>query len=129
MWIGATPYGAAIMTELIYKISDEPTWRAAQKAGEFIGSELDIADGFIHLSTAETVKQTAALYYAGVEGLLLIAVDASKAEGELKWEASRNGELFPHLYGPLPMAACIWAEPITLGEDGNHIFPSSFSHA
>lgn len=117
------------MTDFIYKITDETTWRAAQAAGEFIGSELDIADGFIHLSTAQTVKETAALYYAGVDHLLLVAVDATKADAELKWEASRNGQLFPHLFGVLPMKACVWAEPMPLGDDGTHVFPAKFSHA
>lgn len=121
-------YGAAIMSNPIYKISDQPTWRAAEKAGTFIGSELDIADGFIHFSTAETVEQTAALYYAGVDDLLLIAIDPDKITDALKWEAARTGELFPHLYAPLPISAVLWAQPMPVGDDGKHLFPSRFKN-
>lgn len=117
------------MGKLIYKISDQPAWREAEEAGSFIGSALDISDGFIHLSDAQSVKRTAALYFAGVSDLLLIAIDAEKVGDNLKWEAASNGTLFPHLYVPLPIDAVVWAEPMPVGEDGTHIFPSCFSDA
>jgi uncharacterized protein (DUF952 family) len=83
----------------IYKIGSASLWRAAEKAGVFHGSEDDRRDGFIHFSTADQVEETAAKHFAGQADLLLIAVDSAKLGDALKWEPSRGGALFPHLYG------------------------------
>ena len=107
----------------IYKICSAELWREAQRAGRFVGAPLDERDGFIHFSTAAQVAETAAKHFAGAAGQVLVAVDAVALDGALKWEPSRGGDLFPHLYGPLPLDAVLWAVPLTLGPDGRHIFP------
>lgn len=101
------------MTATIYRIVTEDEWRAAREAGAFTGSEHDRRDGFIHFSTAEQLRETAEKHYAGRSGLLLLAVDVSALTAPLKWEVSRGGALFPHLYGPLPASAVRSAEPFT----------------
>lgn len=109
---------------IIYKICPAPLWRAAEQAGVFAGAPVDIADGFIHFSTAAQVADTAAKHFAGQHDLLLIAVDTTKLGGNLKWEPSRGGGLFPHLYAPLMLTAVIAVVPLPLGADGRHVFPS-----
>jgi len=111
-----------IMT-LIYKICPEGMWRQAEQAGAFAGAPVDLRDGFIHLSTAAQVRETAAKHFAGQHNLLLIAVDADALGAGLRYEPSRGGALFPHLYGPLPLSAVRRVEPLPLGPDGRHIFP------
>jgi uncharacterized protein (DUF952 family) len=108
---------------LIYKISPEDLWREAERAGVFAGSAVDRADGFIHFSAAEQAAETAARHFAGQAGLLLIAVDAEALREGLRYEASRGGALFPHLYGALPLSAVRWVKPLPLGPDGRHVFP------
>jgi uncharacterized protein (DUF952 family) len=83
---------------------------------------VDLADGFIHFSTAAQVRETAARHFAGQTGLVLIAVEAGALGSFLRWEPSRGGDLFPHLYGPLPLAAVRWVAPLALGADGVHVF-------
>lgn len=107
----------------IYKICPEALWRDAEAAGQFKGSEIDLKDGFIHFSSVAQVSETAARHFGGQEGLLLVAVDGDALGDTLQWEASRGGALFPHLYGPLPLSAVEWVEPLPLGEDGHHRFP------
>lgn len=107
----------------IYKISPEEMWRAAQAAGRFDGAPVDLADGFIHFSTAAQVRATAAKHFAGQRGLLLAAFEAEGFGDALRWEPSRGGDLFPHLYAPLDPAAAVWVKPLPLGEDGAHAFP------
>ncbi len=104
----------------VYKIFLGQEWAALKASGETRGAPIDLADGYIHLSTAETVAETAAKYFAGVEGLVLVAVDPD--DPAMKWEPSRDGALFPHLYRPLRMADVIWAKPLPCAVDG-HIFP------
>ena len=106
----------------IYKICTTEEWAAAVRAGAFTGSTVDLEDGFIHFSTAAQVQETARRHFAGQAGLVLVAVDAGRLGGALKWEASRGGDLFPHLYAPLPASAVVSVEPLPLGEDG-HVFP------
>jgi uncharacterized protein (DUF952 family) len=108
---------------LAYKIVAEAEWRAAEAAGRFDGAAIDLADGYIHLSTAEQVRETAAKHFAGQGGLLLVAVDCDTLGPALRWEPSRGGALFPHVYGPLPLAAARWVRPLPLGADGRHAFP------
>jgi len=110
------------MPPAVYKICDVALWRAAERAGAFHGAPIDIADGYIHFSTAAQVAETAARHFAGVSGLVLVAVDADALGAALRFEPSRGGALFPHLYGPLPMAAVLWAKPLPLGTQG-HEFP------
>ncbi|TGS13965.1 DUF952 domain-containing protein [Mesorhizobium sp. M2E.F.Ca.ET.209.01.1.1] len=114
---------SARMSQIIYKIAPEALWREAEKNGRFTGAPIDLADGFIHFSTAAQVRETAAKHFAGQRGLLLVAVDAAKLGDALKYEVSRGGALFPHLYAPLALDAVLWAKPLPLGA-GGHEFPA-----
>jgi uncharacterized protein (DUF952 family) len=96
----------------IYKICERAAWQEAESAGFYGGSAVDGRDGFIHFSTAGQVGETAAKHFAGQTDLMLIAVDGSALGAALKWEPSRGGALFPHLYGVLPVAAVRWARPL-----------------
>lgn len=111
------------MTATIYKIVPADLWREAEKAGVFEGAPIDIADGFIHFSTAEQARETADKHFAGQDGLLLAAIDAAALGEALKYEVSRGGALFPHLYAPLSLSAVRWVKPLPLGADGRHAFP------
>lgn len=111
------------MDKTIYKIAPEALWRAAEAAGTFTGAPIDLADGYIHFSTAEQARETAARHFAGQTDLLLVAVDAGKLGAALVYEPSRGGALFPHLYAPLPLTAVKWVQPLPLGADGVHAFP------
>jgi uncharacterized protein (DUF952 family) len=108
---------------LIYKLSDGSAWRAAQAAGVYAGSTDDRRDGFIHFSTAEQVPATAAKYFSDVRDLVVAAIVADALGAALKWEPSRGGQLFPHLYGPLDMAAVDWTRAVARDEAGTMIFP------
>jgi uncharacterized protein (DUF952 family) len=107
----------------IYKICPAQLWRDAQQAGQFRGAPLDLADGFIHFSSAAQVAETAARHFPGATGQVLVAVDGAVLGAALKWEPSRGGDLFPHLYGALALDAVLWAAPLPLGADGRHVFP------
>ena len=107
----------------IYKICDAAAWQAAERAGEFVGAPVDLADGYIHFSTADQVEETAAKHFAGQRNLVLVAVDANALGPALKWEPSRGGALFPHLYSKLPLTAVCWTKPLPLGPHGRHVFP------
>lgn len=111
------------MAEPIYHICRADEWRAAQASGSYPGSSQDKADGFIHFSGRDQVKESAAKHRAGQSGLVLLAVDPDRLGPALKWEPSRGGQLFPHLYGPLPTAAVVSAHELPLGPDGLHVFP------
>ena len=106
---------------LIYKIATADQWREAQAAGRFTGAPVDIADGFIHFSTAATVVETAAKHFAGQDGLVLAALEADALGEKLKWEVSRGGALFPHLYRILELRETLWAKPLPL-RNGAHDF-------
>lgn len=106
---------------MIYKIVSRAEWLEAEAAGRFDGSEVDRRDGFIHFSTAAQVRETAARHFAGQDGLLVVAVDTSALA--IRWEPSRGGALFPHLYGSLPVDAVVWSRPLELGQDDRHVFP------
>jgi uncharacterized protein (DUF952 family) len=107
----------------IYKICENALWREAERAGVFRGAPIDARDGFIHFSSATQLRETAAKHFAGAEDLMLIAVDADALGDALKFEVSRGGDLFPHLYGELPLAAVLWVKPLPLGVDQRHVFP------
>ena len=108
---------------IIYKICPAALWRDAERAGTFRGSALDIQDGFIHFSTAAQAVETAAKHFAGQRDLVLASVDTAALGDRLKWEPSRGGALFPHLYGDLDLAAVTRIDPLPLGADGRHEFP------
>ena len=107
----------------IYKIVPAPLWREAEIAGVFRGAPVDLADGFIHFSTAAQVAETASKHFAGQRNLLLVRVDSERLGEKLKWEVSRGGALFPHLYGELSLSDVAATEPLPLGPDGLHQFP------
>ncbi|HKS60574.1 MAG TPA: DUF952 domain-containing protein [Xanthobacteraceae bacterium] len=106
----------------IYKIAPAALWREAERAGAFAGAPVDLADGFIHFSTAEQVRETAARHFAGQADLVLAAIDAAALGSALRYEPSRGGVLFPHLYGTLSLSAVRWVKPLPFGPTG-HVFP------
>src|SRR5688572_11445449 len=108
-----------------YKIVAADLWQAAEDSGVFAGAGIDLSDGFIHLSTGAQARATARLYFAGQDNLMLVAIDGASLGDELKYEPSRDGDLFPHLYGPLPLTAVLSVRPLPLGADGKHIFPEN----
>ena len=107
---------------LIYKILRRPEWDAFHAAGRSLGAPIDLADGFIHFSTAAQVAETAAKWFGKESDLVLVAFDADALGAALKWEESRGGALFPHLYRPLERAEVVWDKSLPLGATG-HIFP------
>jgi len=112
------------MHQRIYKICDAALWRAAEASGVFSGAPVDLADGYIHFSTAAQLRETARRHFAGQDGLILAEIDAAALGPALRYEPARGGELFPHLYGPLTMTAVRWSVPLPLGADGAHQFPA-----
>ena len=106
----------------IYKICTVTEWRDAERDGVYRGSAVDRRDGFIHFSTAEQTAETAAKHFAGQRDLMLVSVDADALGDRLRWEPSRGGALFPHLYGDLPLSAVRRVGPLPLGADGKHQF-------
>ena len=108
---------------IIYKICPELLWQEAEKAGIFAGAPVDMQDGYLHFSTEQQVRETAARHFAGQGDLLLIAVDASALGTALRYEPSRGGDLFPHLYAALPLSSVLWVKPLPLAADGHHVFP------
>ena len=107
---------------LIYKIFRADEWATLQADGETRGAPVDLADGFVHFSTAKQAAETAAKHFARAEGLMLLALDADGLGDALKWEVSRGGALFPHLYRVLRLSDVLWAKPLPL-VDGTHQFP------
>lgn len=108
---------------LIYKILPRTLWQEAIAEGVFRGAPVDLADGYIHFSTADQARETAAKHFAGQSDLLIAAFDADAFGEDLKWEPSRGGALFPHLYQTLNPGSAIWVKPLPIGEDGAHVFP------
>ncbi len=107
---------------LIYKIFRADEWATLQANGESDGAPIDVSDGYVHFSTAAQAAETAAKHFAGVEGLFLLACDADAMGDDLKWEVSRGGALFPHLYRKIRMTDVVWARPLPF--DGqSHQFP------
>lgn len=107
---------------LIFKIFRRAEWDALRSAGQTTGAPVDLADGFIHFSTAEQVAETAARHFATESDLVLVAVEAAALGADLKWEPSRGGALFPHLYRALTLGDVVWDKSLPLGATG-HIFP------
>lgn len=106
------------MSAVAYKLVDEAEWAAARAAGAYDGSAVDHADGYIHMSTEDQLAETARKHYAGRDALVLVTVDLATLGPSLKWEASRGGDLFPHLYGPLPLTSAVAARTLSVGDDG-----------
>lgn len=107
----------------IFHMARAAEWRDAKARGRYPGSSEDKVDGFIHFSTAEQVRESAAKHRTGEAGLILVACDPELLGEPLKWEEARGGQLFPHLYGDIPMTAVLWTAPLPLDADGVHIFP------
>eukprot|EP01116_Phalansterium_solitarium_P014513 TRINITY_DN3221_c0_g1_i1.p4 TRINITY_DN3221_c0_g1~~TRINITY_DN3221_c0_g1_i1.p4 ORF type:complete len:115 (+),score=50.22 TRINITY_DN3221_c0_g1_i1:707-1051(+) len=102
----------------IYKLLGAEDWAAAKAAGSFSGAGVDIADGYIHFSTAKQAQETARRYFANRSDLVLFAVDGDKLGDKIRWEPSRGGDLFPHLYEPLPIELASDVRTLSLGADG-----------
>ena len=109
--------------KLIYKIAPRALWAEAEARGRFTGAPVDLADGYIHFSTAAQAHETARRHFAGQSDLVLAAIDTAALGDALKWEPSRGGQLFPHLYANLLMTAVVSVVPLPLGPDGQHQFP------
>lgn len=107
---------------LIYKILRRPEWDAFRAAGDTAGAPIDLTDGYIHFSTAAQVAETAAKHFATESDLVLVAVSTDTLGPDLRWEPSRGGQLFPHLYRRLRLADVVWDKSLPLGASG-HIFP------
>jgi len=110
---------------LIYKIFRAAEWREFRTNGATSGAPVDWQDGFIHFSTAEQVRETARRHFAGEDRLVLLAIESERLE-HLRWEPSRGGDLFPHLYGELDLLDVVWYRPLPL-RDGGHVFPEGFA--
>lgn len=118
------------MTDVIYTLVRAGDWAEAETAGAYHGSEDDRRDGFLHFSTADQVRASAARHRAGVPDLLLVAADVATLGEALRFEPAAGGRrpgLFPHLYGPLPMPAVRAVTPLPLGADGAHVFPEGIA--
>ena len=115
-----------ISDKLIYHVCDGGAWRAARDGASYSGSPDDLRDGFMHFSTYSQVRTSVALHRARQAGLLLLVVDAAKLGTALKWEASRGGQLFPHLYGELPNDAVVEEIDLPLDDEGAHKFPDGY---
>jgi uncharacterized protein (DUF952 family) len=102
----------------IYKLLDAATWNTALAAGAFTGSPVDLRDGFIHFSDAAQAQETARLHFRHARDLVLLSVDAGRLGEALRWEPSRGGALFPHLFADLPVEAVVEARPLELDADG-----------
>lgn len=111
------------MPEPIFHMCRAEEWAAAVASGRYAGSSQDLADGFIHFSTAAQLPVSAAKHRAGQAGLVLLTVDPDGVAAGLRWEPSRGGALFPHVYGGLPVAAVVRVDPLPLGADGLHVLP------
>jgi uncharacterized protein (DUF952 family) len=123
--IGSARNQGAIVSVVatIYKICEQAAWQAAEQAGLYRGSALDLNDGFIHFSTVAQVAETAAKHFAKQTNLMLVAVDGGALGAALKWEPSRGGDLFPHLYTALPVSTVRWARPLADEIDGRRELP------
>ncbi|MEM6610253.1 MAG: DUF952 domain-containing protein [Pseudomonadota bacterium] len=108
----------------IYKILRSEEWSELLAQGEIPGAPIDVADGYVHFSTAEQLRETAEKHFTSEPNLVLLAVNYQALGDQLKWEPSRGGALFPHLYGPLRLLDVSWSAPLMLAADGRHIFPS-----
>ncbi len=112
--------------DVVYKILTVDQWNAFQAAQEFTGSAADLSDGFIHLSGQNQVAETAQKYFADQDPIVLVAVSTAQLGEQLKWEKSRGGQSFPHLYATLAMQDVVQHWQIKKSENGEHLLPSGF---
>jgi uncharacterized protein (DUF952 family) len=115
------------METVIYKVVDKHVWAAAKKEGLFCGAQIDIKDGYIHLSSAEQLAETVAKHFAGQDDLLLVSVSVAAVAEDLKWELSRNDQRFPHLYRSLKMDDVVGEQPLVMAADGSHVMPAGLN--
>lgn len=108
---------------MIYKICSREAWQEAERQGQFYGAEIDLRDGYIHFSAAHQVRETAAKHFPGQTDLLLVTVDEAALGENLRWEVSRGGDRFPHLYGALRTEFAVDVSDLPLGPTGCHVFP------
>ena len=108
---------------MIYHMCPAEAWSEAVAAGRYDGTADDRRDGFLHFSTRDQIAESARRHRAGQQGLVLIAVESASLDGRLRWERSRGGALFPHLYGPLFPHEAMSVAALPLGPDGEHVFP------
>ena len=113
---------------LIFKIFRSDEWQTLRREGRTTGAPIDVADGYIHFSTATQAAETATKHFAGIDGLHLVAVEAEPLGDALKWEVSRGGAKFPHLYREMTLDDVTWAQPLPL-QDGMHQFPAGLEEA
>ncbi len=113
--------------KLIFKIVTAAQWVAAEEQGEFRGAPIDLEDGYIHFSTADQVVETVEKHFHGQLDLLIVTVDADQLGEELKWEPSRGGAMFPHLYKNLSLAQVVSVDDLPMGKGGKHLFPECFA--
>lgn len=111
---------------LIFKIFRTEEWQTLRTQGQTAGAPIDVADGFIHFSTANQAAETAAKHFAQQEGLFLIAAETDRLDQDLEWEVSRGDALFPHLYREMRLGDVVWAQPLPL-ENGVHQFPAGLA--
>ncbi|MEL6546676.1 MAG: DUF952 domain-containing protein [Myxococcota bacterium] len=109
----------------VFKILRSEEWEHLAAEGRTLGAPIDIADGFVHLSKGEQVAETAAKYFSRVDGLVLLALDSDALGADLRWEPSRGGQLFPHLYRELTLEDVSWRKSLPWTDQG-HIFPEVF---
>lgn len=111
------------LTKLIYKVTTAALWAQANRTGYLANSPIDNSDGFMHLSSSDQLAETLRLHFAGQSDLVLVAVKVASVDADLKWEASRGGALFPHLFGRLSLKSIAWSEPLSVAADGNVQLP------
>jgi uncharacterized protein (DUF952 family) len=117
---------ATKLSPAIYHICRRDEWQRAKDGEGYTGSSQDQADGFIHFSARDQIEASAAKHRAGQDGLVLLAVDPAALGEALRWEASRGGALFPHLYGAMPRDAVIAVHDLPLAASGRHVFPQDY---
>jgi len=108
---------------IVYKVLTPAQWSVTLKTGRFTGAPIDLADGFIHLSSAHQLVETVRKHFCGQGELVVVAFDAKVLGDDLKWEVSRGGDLFPHLYGPLLLSHVIESFSLSIDAEGEHLFP------
>lgn len=113
---------------MIYKIFKNDEWAELRAKGTTAGAPIDVTDGYVHFSTATQAAETAAKHFAGIDGLMLLAVATDRLGDDLKWEVSRGDQLFPHLYRDLRLEDVVWAQPLPM-KDGVHQFPAGLEEA
>ena len=108
----------------IFHVCPRPLWEEAQARGAYYGRPADHKDGYIHCSTAEQLRASTAKHAAGQSDLVLLSLDPARLGDSLRWEPARQGDLFPHIYGGVPLSAVLRADPLPLDSSGQHVYPA-----